>query len=197
MHLDLNSNDFYVINNYYINLINNFIENYSTINCLDISHILYQKSSDINSPRCTIAYINKVSELKWILEKRKNYFDKLISYKVDIENAIKIYESKKDKQKIKDIDNEIEKYINSIIKNKLSIYYMYLKEKCYEIIEYILDNKNYYEKLIKDEQLDENSKSKKNDVFIDKLINYMKYIRNKEEIIQINHELEFKQLVII
>ena len=74
---------------------------------------------------------------------------------------------------------------------------MYLKEKCYEIIEYILDNKNYYEKLIKDEQIDENSKSKKNDVFIDKLINYMKYIRNKEEIIQINHELEFKQLVII
>ena len=74
---------------------------------------------------------------------------------------------------------------------------MYLKEKCYEIIEYILDNKNYYEKLIKDEQIDENSKSKKNDVFIDKLINYMKYIRNKEEIILINHELELKQLVII
>ena len=74
---------------------------------------------------------------------------------------------------------------------------MYLKEKCYEIIEYILDNKNYYEKLIKDEQIDENSKSKKNDVFIDKLINYIKYIRNKEEIILINHELELKQLVII
>ena len=197
MHLDLDSNKFNVINHYYINLINNFIENYSTINCLDISHILYQNSSDINNPRCTTAYINKVSELKWILEKRKNYFDKLISYKVDIENAIKIYESKEDKQKIKDIDNEIEKYINSIIKNKLSIYYMYLKEKCYEIIEYILDNKNYYEKLIKDEQIDENSKSKKNDVFIDKLINYIKYIRNKEEIILINHELELKQLVII
>jgi hypothetical protein len=89
---EVNYFNFNVINHYYINLINDFIENYSTINCLDISHILYQKSSDINSPRCTTAYINKVSELKWILEKRKNYFDKYNKLKFKFSNSgLKIY----------------------------------------------------------------------------------------------------------
>ena len=197
MHLDLSTNFFYAINHHYIKLINNFVENYSTINCLDISHILYGISPDFTNPKFVYMYTKTVNELVNMLKNIKDYFDTLILNKLEIERNIEIYEKKDDKYKLKDFDDIIEKYIKRIIKNQLSTYSMYLKEKSYEIIKKIFNNKIKYENLIEDEKLDENPKSENNEYFINKLINYMKYMKNKEEIIQINHELELKKLVII
>ena len=197
IHLDLGTNFFYTLNHHYIKLINDFVENYSTINCLDISHILYGKSPDLINSKFVYIYTKTVNELVEILTKRKNYFEKLILYKLDFEREIEIYKKKEDKYKLKDIDEKIEQYIKKIIKNKLSTYTMYLKEKSYEIIKKIFNNKSKYEKLIENEKIDEEPESENNENFINKLVIYMQYIRNKEEIIRINRELELKKLVII
>ena len=76
MNLDLSSNSFFSINKHYINLINNLINDNSTLDCLDLSHVLYglnpQKAS---SSRRSPEYLNSVNEelLKTLIQRKEKF----------------------------------------------------------------------------------------------------------------------------
>ena len=172
MHLDLSTNFFYAINHHHIRVFNEFIEKYIIINCLDISHIIYGKSPDLNAPPGKKLYQLAVNDLLDLLKKSKKEYETLILQKVDIERDIENYEMKNEEQNLQEFeDDKIQKYIGEIIENKLSIYSLYLKEQC--------------DGITKDEQ------------FKSKLIDYIKYKKNKDELKKINRKLEWKKLVII
>ena len=198
MHLDLSTNFFYAINHHHIKLLNEFIEKYIIINCLDISHFIYGKSPDLNNPPVKKQYQLAVNKLLDILKKSKDDYETLILQKVDIERDIENYEMKNEEQKIQEFkDDKIKRYMEEIIENKLSIYSLYLNEQCDKIIEDIFNREDEYCNELKKKEKIEDPKSKKNDKFKSKLIDYIKYKKNKDEIKKINRKLEWKKLVII
>ena len=200
IHLDLSNNYSYLINHHYIMLINKFIESNSNINCLDLSHILYGKNADMRGIHIYKEEINKLSS---ILSKKKEAYWKLTLKKLDLERNKEIYQKKEEEEKLNlnDLDEEINKYLEEQInsKNENSIFPAYLREKNYYIIEnIIIKNKEKYDKLIKKEKIDDkNIKSYNNEKFIHKIIDYIKFKKNENELISVNRELEWKQLVII
>ena len=200
IHLDLSNNYSYLINHHYIMLINKFIESNSNINCLDLSHILYGKNADMRGIHIYKKEINKLSS---ILSKKKEAYWKLTLKKLDLERNKEIYQKKEEEEKLNlnDLDEEINKYLEAQInsKNENSIFPAYLREKNYYIIEkIIIKNKEKYDKLIKKEKIDDkNIKSYNNEKFIHKIIDYIKFKKNENELISVNRELEWKQLVII
>jgi hypothetical protein len=200
IHLDLSNNYSYLINHHYIMLINKFIESNSNINCLDLSHILYGKNADMRGKDIYKKEINKLSS---ILSKKKEAYWKLTLKKLDLERNKEIYQKKEEEEKLNlnDLDEEINKYLEAQInsKNENSIFPAYLREKNYYIIEkIIIKNKEKYDKLIKKEKIDDkNIKSYNNEKFIHKIIDYIKFKKNENELISVNRELEWKQLVII
>ena len=200
IHLDLSNNYSYLINHHYIMLINKFIESNSNINCLDLSHILYGKNADMRGIHIYKEEINKLSS---ILSKKKEAYWKLTLKKLDLERNKEIYQKKEEEEKLNlnDLDEEINKYLEVQInsKNENSIFPAYLREKNYYIIEnIIIKNKEKYDKLIKKEKIDDkNIKSYNNEKFIHKIIDYIKFKKNENELISVNRELEWKQLVII
>ena len=200
IHLDLSNNYSYLINHHYIMLINKFIESNSNINCLDLSHILYGKNAD---KRGIHIYKEEINKLSSILSKKKEAYWKLTLKKLDLERNKEIYQKKEEEEKLNlnDLDEEINKYLEEQInsKNENSIFPAYLREKNYYIIEkIIIKNKEKYDKLIKKEKIDDkNIKSYNNEKFIHKIIDYIKFKKNENELISVNRELEWKQLVII
>ncbi len=200
IHLDLSNNYSYLINHHYIMLINKFIESNSNINCLDLSHILYGKNADMRGIHIYKEEINKLSS---ILSKKKEAYWKLTLKKLDLERNKEIYQKKEEEEKLNlnDLDEEINEYLEVQInsKNENSIFPAYLREKNYYIIEkIIIKNKEKYDKLIKKEKIDDkNIKSYNNEKFIHKIIDYIKFKKNENELISVNRELEWKQLVII
>ena len=200
IHLDLSNNYSYLINHHYIMLINKFIESNSNINCLDLSHILYGKNADMRGIHIYKEEINKLSS---ILSKKKEAYWKLTLKKLDLERNKEIYQKKEEEEKLNlnDLDEEINEYLEEQInsKNENSIFPAYLREKNYYIIEkIIIKNKEKYDKLIKKEKIDDkNIKSYNNEKFIHKIIDYIKFKKNENELISVNRELEWKQLVII
>lgn len=200
IHLDLSNNYSYLINHHYIMLINKFIESNSNINCLDLSHILYGKNADMRGIHIYKEEINKLSS---ILSRKKEAYWKLTLKKLDLERNKEIYQKKEEEEKLNlnDLDEEINKYLEEQInsKNENSIFPAYLREKNYYIIEnIIIKNKEKYDKLIKKEKIDDKDiKSYNNEKFIHKIIDYIKFKKNENELISVNRELEWKQLVII
>lgn len=204
MNLDLSSNSFFSINKHYINLINNLINDNSTLDCLDLSHVLYglnpQKSS---SSRRSPEYLNSVNEelLKTLIQ-RKEKFKNLTQDRIKKELNIQRYEKKNDENKlnINELDEDLSNDIDKIIKDEKSKYSGFLRKSCFDIINKINQNKEIYKDLITKEEIVDSGTditSDKNENFFNKLFDYMVYKKSKEEFDNINLQLNRKNLVLI
>ena len=210
INLDLSNIPFEQIDYRFINLINELVNDNSTLSCLDLSHIFYGMTPD-RIYKKNQKYKNTVEDIVKTLTEKKKYYEDLLEKRLDNLLNIKIRQNKNDK--LKYLNEEIIEYIREkILSNKkLVIYPAFLKEKCIKLIEEkILGNKEKYKKLIQEENIKEYEKevkkeekgenkftTEKNATFINKLIDYIIIERNKEENIKINHELEFNNLILI
>ena len=220
MTLDLSNNLIDILNSDHINLINNIVQDNSTLSCLDISHIVYGPYPDRSKTPKSDTFKNAVqSVLIKTLQDRKEKFCELLFYKYQKEVLKKRYEQKDDIYKLRYQNENLEKNIEEIIKEKDAENHLYLKEKCEEIIkdnnilndvikkEVLEDedkegeNKNKNENKIEDENEDENEDDLKfetiEEKMVNKLINYTKYKRDRKDLDKINLELGEKNLVLI
>ena len=154
--LDLSSNEFNHIKINHIDLLTKIIKE-TTLSCLDISNILYQKDEKDKNDIKDEKIKKKIEELIKILEDDKKIYQKymieLRSNKVDIER----FKNKDEEEAFKNIDA-----FNKIIKNKRSKQDLFLTK----IADKISKNKEILE-LTKNQDIRDN------------LINYMKYLRAK------------------
>ena len=186
----------------YINLINELIQDNCTLSCLDISHIYYRTFSEKykrNMYKLSSDYKTAVENAEAIIKNRKEYYDNIfIKRQVNLIN-IERYEKKNDEEKLKNLSQEIINYIkDEILVNELSFFPGYLMEECkYILNEIIFKNEERHKNLIKEENLINSEKFEENELFIRKLMDYIKYERAKEENVKINREIEFRNLIII
>ena len=188
MHLDLSNNEMISIMKEFILFLNNVIQDNSTFSCLDFSHVLLGQTPDkmINDySRKGSEYHNALKEiLLKTIEERKKKFDDLLIDKFNAETAIKIYEKKKKKINIEEfLGEKINDIKNNIITNEKAKYPALLREKSINIIDSI--------KMIGDKDSDEY-----NDLVIN-IVEYMRYEKAKKRFDEINHMLNFKNLIII
>ena len=204
MNLDLGTNPFTQIDYRFINLINELINDNTTISCLDLSHIFYGMNPEKLYKR-NQEYKKTIDNLVNTLTERKKYYNDLLEQRLENKLNRQIHEKN---DRLYDLDKEIIEYIkNNINSNKeFVIHPAFLRKKCIDLIkEIILQNQNQenYKKLMRKENIEEYEEgengfiSEKNSSFINKLIDYIIIERNKEENIKINHELEFNNLIII
>ena len=211
MTLDLSNNMVDLLNSYHINLINNLVQDNSTLSCLDISHIVYGPYPDRSKTPKSDTYRNAVQDvLMKTLQNRKDKFSELLFNKYQKEILYKEYEQKNDIDKLKYRNENLDKKIEEIIKEEDAQYHLYLKEKCENIItdnnitedikKEVSEDEKEKEKIKEkneeeneDEQLDETIEEK----IMNKLINYMKYKRDKKDLDNINLELGEKNLILI
>ena len=201
MTLDLSNNIFYCLNSVFINIINELIQDNSTLSCLDISHIVYGQYPDRSSSKKSDTYINAVQKiLMTTLKNRKDIFIDLLCNKYEKEILIKEYNQKNENDKLKYRNENLDKEIKEIIKENDAKYHLYLKEKCENIIDKLgkekLDNSNktMYDYLLETETFDSRDK---NETIKNKLIDYMKYVRNNFELDNVNLQLGEKNLILI
>ena len=202
-HLDLSKNSFFSINYQYIKKINDLIQDNSTLSCLDISRIFYGSMADQRTVISKDKYKNAITKLTNTLRDRKEQFEKYLMSKFDNEVILKEYEKKNKDVKInpEDFDDDISNYIEEVIEHKYYKYPAFLREQSIQIIKKIYENKENEKnkKLIEKEKLIENFdfNSDENNKFITKLEKYMTYVKRKRRLIEINKELEWKNLIII
>ena len=201
MTLDLSNNIFYCLNSVFINIINELIQDNSTLSCLDISHIVYGQYPDRSSSKKSDTYENAVQKiLMTTLKNRKDIFIDLLCNKYEKEILIKEYNQKNENDKLKYRNENLDKEIKEIIKENDAKYHLYLKEKCENIIDKLgkekLDNSNktMYDYLLETETFDSPDK---NETIKNKLIDYMKYVRNNFELDNVNLQLGEKNLILI
>ena len=204
MTLDLSNNIFYCLNSVFINIINELIQDNSTLSCLDISHIVYGQYPDRSSSKKSDTYINAVQKiLMTTLKNRKDIFIDLLCNKYEKEILIKEYNQKNENDKLKYRNENLDKEIKEIIKENDAKYHLYLKEKCENIINNLkmekLDysDKTIYDYLLESEVFDETKGESKDEQITNKILNYMKYIRDKKDLDRFNLELGEKNLILI
>ena len=172
--LDLSSNEFNHIKINHIDLLTKIIKE-TTLSCLDISNILYQKDEKDKKDIKEKKKKKKIEELIKILEDDKKIYQKymieLRSNKVDIER----FKNKDEEEAFKNIDA-----FNKIIKNKRSKQDLFLTK----IADKISKNKEILE-LTKNQDIRDN------------LINYMKYLRAKFQFEENEKKLKRKKIILI
>ena len=172
--LDLSSNEFNHIKINHIDLLTKIIKE-TTLSCLDISNILYQKDEKDKKDIKDEKIKKKIEELIKILEDDKKIYQKymieLRSNKVDIER----FKNKDEEEAFKNIDA-----FNKIIKNKRSKQDLFLTK----IADKISKNKEILE-LTKNQDIRDN------------LINYMKYLRAKFQFEENEKKLKRKKIILI
>jgi hypothetical protein len=133
MNLDLGTNPFTQIDYRFINLINELVNDNSTLSCLDLSHIFYGMTPD-RIYKKNQKYKNTVEDIVKTLTEKKKYYEDLLEKRLDNLLNIKIRENKNGK--LKYLNEEIIEYIREkILSNKkLVIYPAFLKEKCIKLI---------------------------------------------------------------
>ena len=201
MTLDLSNNSFYFLNSDYIYLIKDLIQDNSTISCLDLSHIFYGPYPDRSRTDKSDSYKNSIEKsLANCLKGRKNIFDKLLFKKFQKEVCIKEYEEKAEKDKLKYKKSELDKLIRDIVNTEDAIHYLYLKDLADTIITELKQNSiDTYNNLLEAEGLEKNKElnDEENEKLINKLIDYMKFIRDKDNLDRINLLLGEKNLILI
>ena len=226
MTLDLSNNMVDLLNPYHINLINDIIQDNSTLSCLDISHIVYGPYPDRSKTPKSDTYINAVQDiLIKTLENRKDKFSELLFNKYQKEILYKEYEQKNDIDKLKYRNENLDEKIEEIIKEEDAQYHLYLKEKCKNIIKDLKNKKlenrvtseyDYLlEEVLEDEKKEkekeknknieeneenneeENEDENKEEKIMNKILNYMKYKRDKKDLDKINLDLGEKNLILI
>ena len=199
MNLDFSNNVLNPIDYRYIKIINeDLFPNKTTLSCLDFSHILFGPYPE--KPKKMIdVYKGEVENMESALEKNREHNLNLLIKRRDNKINIQRYES--EEAKLEDLDAELIDYINKeILSNELVIHPAFLREKCLDLIrDKIFENKEKYQSLINEEGIKEifDFTSEENDSFIKKLMDYIIYLKSKNEIVDINLELERKNLIII
>ena len=104
MHLDLSNHEFHSINFQHIRMLNNLIQDNSTLNCFDMSHIVCGKYPDKDLKQMRDRYVTEVEEVVKTLENRKIFFTDLVKKKMN--NEI-------DKRRNKKVKEEFVKGLNN------------------------------------------------------------------------------------
>ena len=214
MHLDLSNHEFHSINFQHIRMLNNLIQDNSTLNCFDMSHIVCGKYPDKDLKTMRDRYVTEVEEVVKTLANRKIFFTDLVKKKMN--NEIDKRRNKKVKEEFeeeikklfiyenKDGEKYFFKYIeDNILNDEQAIFPAFLRDKCIDMInEEILAKKDIYKKLIETEKIVEQKNDDRYDVeknanFIKKVIAYINYERAKRENIDFNKDLEWKNLTLI
>ena len=216
MTLDLSNSDIDSLNEVYIDLINDLIKNNnSTIGCLDLSRIFYGPYPDKENKNLSETYRKSMEiNLADTLKKRKDIFFNLSfeNYSKDI--GVNEYEAKKEEEKMELKNKENFNKMMDIIHNPIDInaqilpdekgpynnndQYLILKEKSIKFLKYLKENKkgNEDDEFLKNiEGFDEKDPTYK--YLIDKMINYMKYEKDKEELDEVNRKLIDKNLILV
>jgi phosphoribosyl-ATP pyrophosphohydrolase len=212
MTLDLSNNAFYSLNDNYIYLIKNLIEDNSTIGCLDLSHIFFGPYPDKSMKPKTTKYRNAIEkDLADTLMKRKKKFSDL-SYKKRLkEIGLEDYKNKKGEEKLNFTTETINNEIKKIIQKPDDLNYdsysnknqdLYLKDqssKIYEILKELKKNNVNNEdlKIFAGLTLEDLNSPQIKDDFVNKIVDYIKYKRDKEELTKYNHDLNDKNLILI
>ena len=175
--LDLSRNyNIYFKSTSYIKLLAKIIEN-STIQCLDISQILYGKTPDkFRTKLEKNKYYNEVENLaKLLVDKKEKY----------IKNMTEINKRKVDIERNKSLEREEifkELDLDEIIENDNSKYPMFLRQEA--------------NKIVKDKFKDINDLNKKKDIAA-KLIRYMTLKKSRYDLEILEKEVKDKKLIII
>ena len=201
MTLDLSNNAFDLINSDHINLINKIVEDNSTLSCLDLSHIVYGQYPDRSkSPKSDNYKIAVSNTLMGTLKQRKEKFSNLLFDKFKKEVSINDYKKKDENDKLKYRSEELDKRIKEILKEEDAKLYLFLREKCKEMIKDFenekIGDKNLYDYLLEKETKDSEDYTKEEQIQ-KKIIEYMEYLRDKKELDDFNYQLGEKNLVLI
>ena len=201
MTLDLSNNAFDLINSDHINLINKIVEDNSTLSCLDLSHIVYGQYPDRSkSPKSDNYKIAVSNTLMGTLKQRKEKFSNLLFDKFKKEVSINDYKKKDENDKLKYRSEELDKRIKEILKEEDAKLYLFLREKCKEMIKDFenekIGDKNLYDYLLEKETKDSEDYTKEEQIK-KKIIEYMEYLRDKKDLDDFNYQLGEKNLVLI
>lgn len=179
--LDLSSNEFSIKNPQHIELLTKIIEK-TNLNCLDISHILYDSNPErFQKIQENLNYRMKVETLKKKLEDiREKYIDNVRELRNSNVNKSRIEISKEEEDLLKKYDKDID----NVIKKDKAKYPVFLAKEAIKI----LDNENN-EELIKDDR--------KFGEMIRKMKKYMMYKRAERTIDKNKKEIRKKKLIII
>ena len=201
MTLDLSNNAFDLINSDHINLINKIVEDNSTLSCLDLSHIVYGQYPDRSkTPKSDNYKIAVSNTLMGTLKQRKEKFSNLLFDKFKKEVSINDYKKKDENDKLKYRSEELDKRIKEILKEEDAKLYLFLREKCKEMIKDFenekIGDKNLYDYLLEKETKDSEDYTKEEQIQ-KKIIEYMEYIRDQKDLDDFNYQLGEKNLVLI
>jgi hypothetical protein len=201
MTLDLSNNAFDLINSDHINLINKIVEDNSTLSCLDLSHIVYGQYPDRSkSPKSDNYKIAVSNTLMGTLKQRKEKFSNLLFDKFKKEVSINDYKKKDENDKLKYRSEELDKRIKEILKEEDAKLYLFLREKCKEMIKDFenekIGDKNLYDYLLEKETKDSEDYTKEEQIQ-KKIIEYMEYLRDKKDLDDFYYQLGEKNLVLI
>ena len=181
--LDLSNNDCLIKNPIYIKLLTKIIKE-TSLECLDISHILYGPHPDKGIHQQPEQYINSINKLVNILEHDKQKYTlakkELISNKVDIKNL----KNEENEKKF----NYLEEKIDEILKCKKAKFPVFLKENAKKLIKYknINGGRN-----LEDNKNEDYKQTEKN------LIDYMTYKRANIFSKILEEEINKRNLIII
>ena len=178
--LDLSNNDFSIKNPKHIELLTKIIEK-TNLNCLDISHILYDVNPDrVQKIKENLNYRTKVEALKKILEdKREIYLQNVRDLNLSMIDK-KRNEEFLDKEILKKYENEI----NYIITNDRAKYTVFLIKQAIRL----LNNKE-------NEEIKKNRNEFEN--MVEKLKYSMMYKRAERELSKHEKEVKKKKLILI
>ena len=177
--LDLSNNDIFFKTPTFIRLLIDIIKN-STIQCLDVSHIIYGTYPDrFDTKKASSKYINEVNELKALLVKKKEKYLKKMNEinkcKVDIERN----KTMENEEKFKDLKSDI---IDNIIINDKSKFPLFFRQEAVNII--------------KDKYRDINDSNKKKEM-VTKLIQYITLKKSRHDLEILEQKIKDKKLIII
>ena len=184
--IDLSNNEIYIKNEEHIELLNKLM-NITTLNCIDISHILLGSNPSKNQLDNN-KYKNTIEKFKKNLEKNNNNLYKEIKHLRKYEVTFHRFSNLNNEIMLHNLDRQFSEIIN----NKKAILPVYQKEEARKIMD---DEKNVEirQQFLVDNHLDwEKYKETEN-----KLVNYMKYKFSEKKIKEIKQIKKSKKLILI
>ena len=188
INLDMSNNNCNFKNANHIILLINIIKE-TSLDCLDISHILYGNNPEqLSKTKENAKYRQNVEELKKILINDKNNYFEIIR---------EIINNKTDIKELDEFENEVifshlNSKISSIINDENSIFPVFIRENAKKLID---DENNIYlrEKIFINNIYNERLANE----IEQKLVNYMIVKKAKKNLISLEEEKKKKKLIII
>ena len=189
--LDISNNNFLNKNSNHIKLLNNIINN-TTLNCLDISHILYGLNPiKMKSNMRNEEYRNNIEALKINLFEKKQFNLRAIKELKKIKIDLKKLKNQENDNIFQNLNGEI----NEIIKNKKAIFPIYLRENARKFIK-DKNNVHIFKKIRENNNEDDNNIKKINNIE-QNLVNFMMYKRRMKEFKEFEKVKKEKKLILL